>query len=112
MKKVLSVMLWAVTLLFVANQTEAAGYGEVYMGRYSDGTEVYLMTSTIKKEVWAHTGGYSCKVRAGRDYLDYQFWIDAGDYRTWRYENSECYEGKVYDGSSPIAAEILNYIRR
>ena len=112
MKKMFSVMLLATILIFATNQVEAAGYGEVYVGSYSDGTAVYLLTNTVQKEVWAHTSGYSCKVRAGRDYLDYTFWLDAGDYRTWKYENSEGYEGNVYDGRSPVAAAILNYIRR
>jgi len=109
MKKVLSVMLLAVAIIFVGNsQVEAR---EVYVGSYSDGSSVYLLTETVKKEMWAHTGGYSCQVRAGRDYLEYTFWIDSGDHSTWRYENSEGYEGRVYDGSSPVAAAILNYIR-
>mgnify|MGYP003571385969 CR=1 FL=1 len=112
MKKFLSVMLLALAIVFIGNQVEAAGYGEVYVGSYSDGTSIYLLTDSVQKEVWAHTSGYSCKVRAGRDHLDYTFWLDAGNYRTWRYENSEGYSGNVYDGSSPVAAAILNYIRR
>ena len=112
MKKILSVTVLVAMLAFATCQVEATGYGEVYVGSYSDGTSVYLLTNTIKKEVWARTSGYSCTVRAGRDYLDYTFWLDAGDYRTWKYENSEGYEGNVYDGRSPVAAAILNYIRR
>ena len=111
MKKILSVTLLATVLIFATCQVEAAGYGEVYVGSYSDGTEVYLMTNTIQKRDWAHAGGYSCRVRAGRDYLDYEFWTGGG-YSAWKYRNSEGYEGKVYDGSSPVAAAILDYIRR
>ena len=111
MRKVFFAMLLAITLILIGGQNNQAEASEVYVGSYSDGTSVYLLTETIQKRAWAHAGGYSCTVRAGRDYLDYTFWYPGG-YSNWQYENSEGYKGYVYDGSSPVAAAILNYIRR
>ena len=106
MKKILSVMLLAFAIIFISNsQVEA---GEVYVGRYSDGTAVYVLSETMGiKKVGA--GIYYCTVRAGGDYLKYEFWYE--DPAGWQYKNSEGYHGFVYDGSSPVAAAILNYIK-
>ena len=108
MKKVFSLMILAAVLILVGNNQAEAG--EVYVGNYSDGTRVYLLTDTVQKKSWLRSSGYECTVRAGRDYLNYTFWKD---YRVsyWDYENSEGYKGQVYDGSSPVAAAILNYLR-
>ena len=106
MKKIFATMLLAVTLIFISNsQVEAR---EVYVGRYSDGSSVYLLTETVEKRAWAHAGGFTCTVRAGRDYLDYTFWGDGT--RGYQYENSEGYKGRLYNGTSPIADEIFNYV--
>ena len=105
MKKFFSVIILAsVLILFGNNQAEAR---EVYVGSYSDGTGVYLLTETVHYHA-VGGGAWDCKVRAGNDYLNYQFWVeDTG----WQYKNSEGYHGYTYDGSSPVAAAILNYIR-
>ena len=100
MKKILSVMLLAFAIIFVSNQAEAR---EVYVGRYSDGTAVYLLTETIV----TNGGSHSCRVRAGYDYLDYRFYWWQG---SAHYQNSEGYSGSVYGGASPVAAAIYNYI--
>ena len=101
MKKFLSVMLLAIILIFVeGSQAEAR---EVYVGRYSDGSAVYLLTETIVN----NGGSHSCRVRAGYDYLDYRFYWWQGQAH---YQNSEGYSGRVYGGASPVAAEIYNYI--
>ena len=113
MKKLLSVMLLAAVLIFVGNnQAEAR---EVYVGSYSDGSSVYLLTESVSKSPGGVSGGnvYNCRVRAGRDYLSYEFWLGRTGSRTvdWAYKNSEGYSGLAYDGSSPVAAAILNYLR-
>ena len=108
MKKFFAVFFLAAALLVVGQATKAEA-GEVYMGSYSDGSSVYLLTNTVQRRSWARAYGYDCTVRAGGDYLNYTFWLSAGD--TWRYENSEGYKGHVYDGSSPVAANICNYLR-
>ncbi|MBR6012633.1 MAG: hypothetical protein IK062_02480 [Selenomonadaceae bacterium] len=106
MKKVLSMMVLAVALIFAGNgQAEAS---EVFVGSYSDGTPVYIDTETIGMEP-VGAGYYFCTVRAGNDYLNYEFWAESA---VWKYKNSEGYHGFVYDGSSPVAANILNYIRQ
>ena len=106
LKKMLSVMLLAAVLIFIGNsQVEAR---EVYVGSYSDGSSVYLLTETVQRRAWAHSGGFTCRVRAGRDYLDYTFW---GSSRYgYQYENSEGYEGYVNNGTSPVADAIFNYV--
>ncbi len=107
MKKFFSVMLVAVSLFFITNQAEAR---EVYVGRYSDGTAVYLLDDTVKERNYENSATFWCRVRAGRVYLDYDFWWVRGG--SWQYRNSEGYSGYVYDGSSPVAAAIMDYIGR
>lgn len=109
MKKFFSVMLLTAVLIFANNQVEAAGYGEIYVGSYSDGTAVYLLTQTAKSNGRQGIKDYTCRVRAGRDYLFYHFWYENTG---WEYDNNEGYSGKVYDGSSPVAASICDYLRR
>ena len=102
-KKFFAAMIVAFALV-VAGQTSTAEAGEVYVGTYSDGTAVYLLTETIQP---LSRGDFSCKVRAGRDYLTYRFGLRSG---SWYYTNSEGYEGWVYDGSSPVAANICDRV--
>lgn len=104
MKKFLSIMLLAVTLIFVSGQNQAEAR-ELYVGKYSDGTSVYVLTETVNSIGGGRWSG--CKVRAGRNYLDYNFCHNKGNPT---YENSEGYKGYCFDGSSPVAAAIYNYI--
>jgi len=106
MKKILSVMLLAMALIFVAGQNNQAEAREVYVGSYSDGTAVYILTETIGQVGGGRWCG--CRVRAGRDYLDYSFYHNNGNPT---YENSEGYKGYCFDGSSPVAAAIWRYIQ-
>ena len=107
MRKVFVTMLLAVTLIFIGSQAEAR---EVYVGSYSDGTAVYLMTETISKNYSKSRFRYTCTVRAGGNYLNYIFEGDRNmDDMSTTYRNSEGYSGRVYDGSSPVAAAICNY---
>ena len=108
MRKVFFAMLLAVTLILIGTQNNQAEASEVYVGSYSDGTAVYLLTDSIRSNGRQGIQDYTCRVRAGRDYLFYNFWYG----NSWEYSNSEGYSGYVYDGSSPVAAAILNYIRR
>ena len=107
MKKFFVTMFLAVALVFVGSQAEAR---EFYVGTYSDGTDVYILTETVQNKSFRSGNGWACTVRAGRDYLNYSFYLD-GQQRYRLYENSEGYHGKVYDGSSPVAAAILDYMR-
>ena len=110
MKKFFAAVFFAATLLIVSGQMSTAQAVEVYVGSYSDGTAVYLLTETIKERNYSGSARFWCTVRAGRDYLNYEFWSSASDSWVWRYKNSEGYSGSVYDGSSPVAAAILNYM--
>ncbi|MBR1647895.1 MAG: hypothetical protein IJ685_14155 [Selenomonadaceae bacterium] len=106
MKKFLSVMILAAAIIFVGQNNHAAA-AEVYVGTYSDGDAVYLLTETIYHPL---RRSYKCTVRAGRSYIDYRFLCN-DDHTVWSYTNSEGYRGSVYDGSSPVASNILNYMR-
>lgn len=103
MKKVFVTMLLAVTLIFIGgSQAEAR---EIYMGNYSDGTPVYLISESL-------AGGsrdFTCRVRAGRVYLHYHFYVTGGGPY---YQNSEGYRGYVYGGESPVAEAIWEYAHR
>ena len=111
MKKFFAVFFLAAALVVVGQATKAEA-AEVYVGSYSDGTAVYLLTQTVTERNYSDSVRYWCTVRAGSDYLDYEFWAGASDSWTWYYRNSEGYSGRVYDGSSPVAAAICNYVRR
>ena len=111
MRKFLATMFLAFTLVIVGSQRNQAEAYEQYVGNYSDGTAVYLLTETISKSgLGARAVAWQCTVRAGNAYINYTF-IYAVMQRSYTYENSEGYKGNVYDGSSPVAAAILNYIR-
>ena len=106
MKKFALAMLLAVTLILVGGQASRAEAGEVYMGSYSDGSSVYLLTHTVNIRSYSPYS-FTCTVRAGRDYLDYSFYPSNG---SPYYRNSEGYGGYVYGGQSPVAASIYRYV--
>ena len=86
--------------------------GEVYVGNYSDGTAVYLLTESVSYVAMSTRtlAGCACKVRAGRDYLSYSFSISPASEQYGDYSNSEGYEGNVFDGKSPVARAIFDYV--
>ena len=105
MKKILSVMFLAVALIFVSGQTQAEA-GEVYVGSYSDGSAVYLLTHTVNIRSYSPYT-FTCQVRAGYDYLNYSFYpVNGAPY----YRNSEGYSGYVNGGQSPVASNIYRYV--
>lgn len=79
-------------------QTVTNSGKEVYVGAYNDGTKVYILTDTIKR----NAGNFTCTVKAGQDQLHYRF--DGQNY-----SNSEGYHGNIHDGKSPVALAIYNY---
>ena len=95
-----------ISLIFINasnNQVEAAEY---YVGSYSDGTSVYLLTHTVNISSYSPYS-FTCKVRAGWDHLSYSFFPRNG---SPYYKNSEGYEGFVHGGQSPVAANIYRYV--
>lgn len=106
MKKFFSVMLLAAALIFIGGQTNQAEASEVYVGSYSDGSAVYLLTHTVSINSRSPYN-FSCQVRAGYDYLRYHFYpVNGAPY----YRNSEGYEGYVNGGQSPVASSIYRYV--
>ena len=105
-KKFSLMMVLAVTLILVGGQSSQAEAGEVYMGNYSDGSAVYLLTHTVSIRSYSPYS-FTCTVRAGRDYLNYSFYPSNG---SPYYRNSEGYGGYVYGGQSPVAASIYRYV--
>ena len=103
-KRFFSAMILATALVLAGNvQAEA---GEVWVGNYSDGSSVYLLTHTVSIQSYRPYTFY-CTVRAGRDYLDYHFYpVNGSPY----YRNSEGYEGYVNGGASPVASNIYRYV--
>ena len=103
-KKFFSVMILAAVLVLAGNtQAEA---GEVWVGNYSDGSSVYLLTHTVSIQSY-RPYTFTCTVRAGYDYLNYRFYpVNGSPY----YRNSEGYEGYVNGGASPVAASIYRYV--
>ena len=79
---------------------------EVYVGSYSDGTSVYLLTNTVLIRNY-RPYSFNCRVRAGYDLLSYNFYpVNGSPY----YRNSEGYEGYVNGGASPVALNIYRYV--
>ncbi|MBR1647240.1 MAG: hypothetical protein IJ685_10760 [Selenomonadaceae bacterium] len=105
-KKLFAAMIFAFALV-VTGQTNVEA-AEVYVGSYSDGTAVYLLTETIDRYTRNTSYEVTCAVRAGNDYLQYGFERINGRVA---YRNSEGYHGYIDDGSSPVAAAIYRYLR-
>ena len=112
MKKFLSAMILVAAIVFVVAPNNSAEARDVYIGSYSDGDAVYLMTETVQK-LRVGGGGYTCTVKVGSGsrltYIDY---VIAFSHPDWGYRNSEGYRGNCYDGSSPIAAKLCDYLQR
>ena len=95
--------LAAIILVVGQSQSEAR---EVYVGSYSDGSSVYLLTETIV--IKSHSPyQFNCRVRDGRDYLNYYFSTRNG---SPFYRNNEGYSGYVFGGASPVAASIYRFV--
>ena len=105
-KKFSLMVVMAVALFLAGGVNQRAEAAEVYVGNYSDGSAVYLLTNSVAiRSYRPYT--FNCRVRAGYDYLNYAFFaVNGSPY----YRNSEGYEGYVYGGQSPVAANIYRYV--
>ena len=104
-KKFFAAMFLATMILIVGqSQSEAR---EVYVGSYSDGSSVYLLTESVSIRSYSPFR-FNCRVRAGYDYLNYSFYPYNG---SPYYRNNEGYSGYVFGGSSPVAAGIYRFVR-
>ena len=105
-KKFFVAIMLAFALVVAGGQASEAQAAEVYVGGYSDGTSVYLLTNTVVIQSW-RPYRFGCRVRAGNDYLTYNFYpVNGSPY----YRNSEGYEGFVNGGQSPVASNIYRYV--
>lgn len=106
MVKKFSLMFALAAMLIFAVGNSQADAAEVYVGNYSDGSAVYLITETVvirSRNPYA----FNCRVRAGYDYLNYYFSpMNGSPY----YRNSEGYSGYVFGGQSPVASNIYRYV--
>lgn len=105
MKKFFSVMILVAALIIVGQMSKVEA-AEVYVGSYSDGTAVYLLTHTVNIRSY-RPYSFTCTVRAGYDRLSYSFYPYNG---SPYYRNSEGYEGYVNGGASPVASNIYRYV--
>ena len=105
-KKFFAAMILAFALVIAGGQMSKAEAGEAYVGSYSDGTAVYLLTHTVNIRSYSPYN-FTCTVRAGRDYLNYSFYPYNG---SPYYRNSEGYSGYVNGGDSPVASSIYRYV--
>ena len=105
-KKLSMLMILAVALIVSGGLNQKVEAYEVYVGNYSDGSPVYLLTHTIVIRSY-NPYSFNCRVRAGYDYLDYNFYPSNG---SPCYRNSEGYSGYVFGGQSPVAANIYRYV--
>lgn len=107
MKKVLATLMLAFALVIVGSQSNQVEASERYVGSYSDGTAVYLIKESVNIISPMNGLNFTCRVRAGSDYINYHFYpVNGRPY----YENSEGYEGYALDGSSPVAAAIYRAV--
>lgn len=106
MVKRVSLILALVAMLIFVGGNSQVDAAEVYVGNYSDGSAVYLLTHTIGIESY-NPYRFHCQVRAGYDYLGYSFYPYNG---SPYYRNSEGYSGYVFGGQSPVAANIYRYV--
>ena len=106
LKKFFSTIILAAAIFFVANQNSVEAR-EIYVGSYSDGTNVYLLSETVIVKSRSPIR-FNCRVRVASDYLNYSFYPRNG---SPYYRNNEGYSGFVFDGQSPVAAAIYRFVR-
>ena len=104
-RKFLVAMTLAIALIVGAQSTKVDA-ADVYVGSYSDGSAVYLLTHTIVLKS-RNPYSFNCRIRAGHDYLDYYFYPRGG---SPYYHNNEGYQGYVFGGASPVAANIYRHV--
>lgn len=96
---------FAMMFTFTADATTVEAR-PVYMGTYSDGTDAYLLTESVYLKS-RHPYTFDCTITYSGVYLYYSFFPYNG---SPYYRNSEGYEGYVFVGQSPVAAQIYNYV--
>ena len=110
MLKKISVVLCLLAFFIMAGEIYPTSEARpVYVGTYSDGSDAYLMTETVYINSY-HPYAFTCDVIYYNNYansLHYNFYSSNG---SPYYRNSEGYEGYVYGGQSPFAANIYRFV--
>ena len=99
-------VLAALTFSGVAGMVPSAEAAHVYVGTYSDGTNAYLVTESVYvKSRSPYT--FTCTIVYSGVSLHYSFYpVNGSPY----YRNSEGYQGYVFGGQSPVAANIYTHV--
>ena len=105
-KKNFFAIILTAAIFFVANQNSVEAR-EIYVGSYSDGTKVHLLSETVVVKSYKPLR-FNCRVRVASDYLNYSFYPRNG---SPYYRNNEGYSGFVFDGQSPVAVAIYRFVR-
>lgn len=113
MQKFLAIAIFAVGIF--AAQISTAQASDVYVGTYSSGYQVDLMTETVRLQSRDRMD-YTCRVKAVRGgdviYVDYTFWEDRQSPYEF-YRDSSGNTGKFTFGSAnghPVPHAIDSYI--
>ncbi len=116
MRKLFYVTVLVMVLIFLKNFAQAK---DVYVGVYpAGGLNAYLLTETVNITGRNPIGPvFNCTIRAGSSYyIDYKFFVigsmvNGVDSRRTCYKNSDGYSGYVFDGNSPVEAQVYRYVR-
>lgn len=92
--------------LIAAAPMALASAQSYYMGTYSDGTDAYLLSETVRIFNYSLLR-FNCTVFYGNSYLYYSFFQKNG---SPYYRNSEGYEAYVFGGESPVASNIYRFV--
>ena len=114
MKKILAMAVFALSILIF--QMPQAAAQDIFVGTYSSGYNVYLMTETIRIQSRDYMD-YTCRVKAirGNDviYVDYTFWEDRQRRIIEHYRDSSGNTGMftISDANGhPVPYNIDNYV--
>lgn len=114
MKKLLSVVLLAIAIIFVGGQEKVFAY-DIYCGTYSDGSEAYLVTETIQFSETEWYDHITCRVKAIKNgtlisRIDYFFTLTEGGEISFNTSDGQSgiFGGARRTNSYPIASEIFH----
>ena len=105
-KRIFLALAVVAALIFTGTADTPAEARPVYVGTYSDGTDAYLLTESVRiRSYRPYT--FDCTVVYSGVYLYYSFYpVNGSPY----YRNSEGYEGYVFGGQSPVASHIYRFV--
>ncbi len=107
LKRIAVAIMLVMSLILVTAPNQSAEARDYYVGTYSDGNDAYLITQSVDiSSYYPYT--FTCTVKYGHvHYLYYSFYPN---YEGPYYRNSEGYQGYVFGGQSPVAANIYRFV--